>query len=189
MYQINKRLPIFVENIGDPFNLKEVISEYRKTISHQKHTSNVKAWQSSYFTHNETNIFDESIDYVLKKCDLMISNYYKDNKITHKCINMWVMQYEENDHAVNHCHYPADYSCVYYIDVSQYSAPLIIEKRLQINPESGMLVVFPGIINHEVPPTKSGRTAMALNIVKQHYDISTERLPIQHQSIQEKHPG
>jgi len=76
------------------------------------------------------------------------------------------MQYEAGDHAVSHNHFPADFSVVIYLDVSDDSSPITFENDLTITPKSGMMIIFPGMINHEVPQTNAKRIVLAMNLHK-----------------------
>ena len=151
-------------SIGDPYDLENKIPEFRKEHPGY-YDSNVQAWHSSFFTFQETRIFDDCLDSLITLCDKTIGDYYKCS-LKHNCTNMWVMEYEENDYANNHCHYPADWSVVYYINVDKDSAPIILEDEVEIQPEPGLLLIFPGVIYHKVPATKSFRRLMSMNLEK-----------------------
>ena len=75
------------------------------------------------------------------------------------------MEYEEGNHAVRHNHWPATLSGVYYIDVEENSSPIIFENNFSIKPKNGMLLLFPSIVNHEVPPSKGKRIVASINLL------------------------
>ena len=52
-----------------------------------------------------------------------------------------------------------------YIDVEENSSPIIFENNFVIKPKNGMLLLFPSIVNHEVPPTKGKRIVASINIL------------------------
>lgn len=79
---------------------------------------------------------------------------------------MWAMMYEESEYAIPHNHFPSDFACVYYVDVEPDCAPIIFEDTLKIQPKNGMLVLFPALIQHEVPATKGRRMVISMNIEK-----------------------
>ena len=93
-------------------------------------------------------------------------DYFNDSHTFYECQNFWAMKYSEGDCAYKHNHYPADFSCVYYISITEKSSPIVFENKLQIQPKDGMLVLFPGIVDHNVFPTKDKRIAFAANFVK-----------------------
>jgi hypothetical protein len=76
--------------------------------------------------------------------------------------------YEKGDHTIRHSHFPSDFAAVYYVDVEPGCAPIVFEDELKVYPESGMLVVFPAWIHHEVPKTDARRTAVSMNIDKRY---------------------
>ena len=75
------------------------------------------------------------------------------------------MEYEKGNHAVKHNHWPATLSGVYYIDVEENSSPIIFENNFVIKPKNGMLLLFPSIVNHEVPPSKGKRIVASINLL------------------------
>ena len=75
------------------------------------------------------------------------------------------MEYEKGNYAVRHNHWPANLSGVYYIDVEENAAPIIFENNFPIEPKNGMLLLFPSIVNHEVPPSKGKRIVASINLL------------------------
>ena len=97
------------------------------------------------------------------------------------------MKYSEGDCAYKHNHYPVDFSCVYYISVTEKSSPIVFENKLKVQPKDGMLVLFPGIIHHNVFPTKDKRIAFAANFVKiQTWQTKLNRLQLSHDSVAQR---
>jgi hypothetical protein len=78
----------------------------------------------------------------------------------------WYARYEPNDFTVKHKHYPADWSAVVYCNVDETSAGIIFDDKYKIQPTKNMLLLFPGYLNHEVPPTEGVRDVIAFNIFK-----------------------
>ena len=166
---LNLHYPVFQININDywkraydvetsdPFNLNNRIPEYRKQnpVSNE---SNVKAWNSEYYTEG----FDDVSKELIHVSEQMLYSHYKHWSVI-KSYNMWVMEYEENDYAAKHSHYPAKWSGVYYVKCDDDCSPLILADQIMIKPVDGLYVLFPGDAVHYVPPTKSFRRAVALN--------------------------
>ena len=182
---LNLKYPVFQMNINvywnyrygietsDPFNLNTRIPEYRKE-NPNSNDSNVKAWNSEYYTKG----FDDVSDELIHVSEKMLYNHYRLYSLI-RPYNIWVMEYEENDYAVSHSHYPAKWSGVYYINCGDNPAPLVIEDQVTIKPVDGLYVLFPGDAYHYVPPTKSFRRAMALNFKQYSLDHDgTERLSV-----------
>ena len=78
----------------------------------------------------------------------------------------WCAVYEESDETVPHNHFPSDFSAVVYLEAEDDSAPIIFANSILVKPVSGSLVLFPGILQHHVPPTKGRRVIVAMNIFK-----------------------
>ena len=138
--------------------LKKIISDFRKEYPESDNT-NVKAWHSHFDTHVKEPKFNILIDRVMDaikdfiniKCNLYL-------------LNFWVMEYEKGNHAVKHNHWPATLSGVYYIDVEENSSPIIFENNFTIEPKNGMLLLFPSMVYHEVPPSKGKRIVASFNL-------------------------
>ena len=73
--------------------------------------------------------------------------------------------YEKSDHAVPHNHFPTEYVAIYYVDVETGCSPIVFQYGLKVIPENGMLLVFPGRLRHQVPPTDKKRMLISWNLV------------------------
>ena len=78
----------------------------------------------------------------------------------------WGAVYEQTDHTVPHNHWPADLSCVVYLEAEPGCAPLVFSKTSVYQPRPATLVMFPGIAMHEVPATPGRRVVVAMNLFK-----------------------
>jgi hypothetical protein len=78
----------------------------------------------------------------------------------------WGAIYEKSDYTKRHNHFPAEFSCVIYLEVHENSAPIIFSGKLHVQPKPNMLVLFPGILQHEVPATDGRRVVVAMNMNK-----------------------
>ena len=179
IHHVPKQMGVFTTILEDhvEFNkyLKQVILEHR-----QEHpediTSNVKAWHSSWVTHQENPKFQPLIDRVLSACKFISKGYYE-SETDYNVINLWAMMYEYSEWTKRHSHFPSDFAAVYYVDVEPGSAPVIFEivqkdgvhdnnQPLTLQPQNGMLAIWPAILHHEVPPTKGRRMCISMNIDK-----------------------
>jgi hypothetical protein len=162
---IEKQIPIFKTKIPDyeltNAFLKTVILDLQKT--EESDHSNVKAWHKLITGHPA---FENFISIVENCCQFIFSDFFSDAKIKFKCNDVWIAVYEKDNYTKLHTHFPADFSCIYYVDVEEDAAPLVIEEKMQIKPENGLLVIFPGILDHEVPKTNGRRIVIALNVHK-----------------------
>ena len=139
--------------------LKKIILEFRKKYP-ESDNSNVKAWHTHFDTHYKEPKFKILIDKIMD----VIEEFIK-IKCNLTPLNFWVMEYEKGDHALKHNHWPATLSGVYYIDVEENSSPIIFENNFVIKPKNGMLLLFPSIVNHEVPPSKGKRIVASINLL------------------------
>jgi hypothetical protein len=167
---VKKELPVFTTILDNHQELnaylKQVITEHRQRHP-ETNESNVKAWHSSWKSHEENPKFKPIVDLILSACEFVSQGYFE-QKMQFKCFNMWAMQYEKGEYAVRHSHYPSDFACAYYVDVEPGCSPIIFEGDLKVVPENGMLVLFPAMLHHEVPPTDARRMVISANIDK-HY--------------------
>ena len=159
---VPKPMPVFTAILDNHVefnkNLKEIILEHRQ--NNPKSTkSNVKAWQSSWMTHLENPKFQPLVDRIVDACEFITEAYYK-FEIDYSIVNMWAMMYEETEETVRHYHFPYDFSCCYYVDVEPDCAPL------KIQPENGMLAIWSGLLQHEVPPTEGKRMCVSANVLR-----------------------
>ena len=160
-------------------NLKDAILKHRE-LNPESNKSNVKAWHSSYHTHRINPHFQPLIDLTLGACNFIsVGDFAGENlNIKYDVLNLWTMMYEDSEWTMRHSHFPCVFSACYYVDVEPDCAPIIFEsiqndgvndynQPLEIQPENGMLLIWPSILEHEVPPTKGKRMAISMNITSQ----------------------
>jgi len=156
--------------------LKDVILEHRQN-NPESNSSNVKAWHSDYLTHLGNPKFQPLIDEVMGAIRFISDEYYEQKNVYYEVLNLWAMMYENEEFTTRHNHWPSEFGVCYYVDVDPDCAPVIFEsnqddgvndknKPLVIHPKNGMLVIWPGILEHEVPSTKGKRMAVSMNIDK-----------------------
>ena len=177
---VPKQMAVFTTILDDHVEmnkyLKQVILEHRHN-NPETTKSNVKAWPSSWTTHQENPKFQPLIDRVIDACKFISAGYYECDSIEYHVINMWAMMYEDTEWTKRHSHFPSDYAVAYYVDVEPGCAPVIFEsvqqdgvhdnnQPLTLQPQNGMLAIWPAILHHEVPPTKGRRMCISMNIEK-----------------------
>ena len=130
-------------------------------------SSNVKAPQTSAIQ-DATNI--SSVKLLLKWILDLLPNHSNDN---FRVENFWVVHYSREDFTVSHCHYPAQWSWVYFVNSPKGSSPLVFTTSgKRIKAEEGKVVIFSGDILHHVPKNKcNDRIVLAGNIFS-HLDTS-----------------
>ena len=130
-------------------------------------SSNVKAPQTSAIQ-DATNI--SSVKLLFKWILDLLPNHSNDN---FRVENFWVVHYSREDFTVSHCHYPAQWSWVYFVNSPKGSSPLVFTTSgKRIKAEEGKVVIFSGDILHHVPKNKcNDRIVLAGNIFS-HLDTS-----------------
>ena len=185
--KVSKEIPVFKTILQPPNDgvLLRLIEEYREHHP-EGYESNVKAWRSNWFVHKSNRQFEYFVKLVTKACNFLSHNFFhiKEEALL-ECSNMWFIQYENGDYTEPHDHYPSVLSSVYFVEVEDNCAPLIFEDSLEIQPEDGMLVIFPSILKHKVEPTDGKRTVVSMNFkesstkkdnTRLRYDISKKSL-------------
>ena len=177
---VYKSMPIFTTILADHVEmnkyLKQVILEHREK-NPESTKSNVKAWHSSWMTHQENPKFQPIVDRICNACTFISKGYFQAQLTEYYPFNFWVMMYEEGEHTIRHSHFPSDFSACYYVDVEPNCAPILFEVPLNdgindksetftLQPQNGMLAIWPAILHHEVPPTKGRRMCVSMNIDK-----------------------
>ena len=165
-------LPTFVveaDNSDLNSYLKEIIlqkrsddPEYLDTQETAGHS--VKAWLTKWDTLETDNRFQPVADYALFVLDYIMKHVF-DTHAEYRVVSLWAVVMEKGDQAIPHDHFSSSWSCVYYVDVEEYVAPIFLEDK-EVHVKNGMLVLFPGLLTHHVPPTKGRRIAVAMNIDK-----------------------
>jgi len=178
---VPKQMAVFTTILEDhvQFNkyMKDVILNHRRE-NPATTKSNVKAWHSSWVTHQQNPNFQPLVDLTLNACNFIAAGYYEGgDTIEYNVINLWAMMYEDTEWTKKHSHFPSDFAACYYVDVEPGCAPVIFEsvekdgvndnnQPLTLQPQNGMLAIWPAILHHEVPPTKGRRMCVSMNIEK-----------------------
>ena len=167
-------LPIFVCNLSpmhEPLRLaREGIEELR--ITHpDSPLSNVKAeYMTPWRSHLLTPKFMPLIEVVLQvgKEAGRLLNASSEKPIPEMVISeCWGIIYEKSSYTQPHNHFPSDFACAIYLEAHENSAPIIFSGKYPVQPKSNMLVMFPGILTHEVPATEARRVVLVMNLHQQ----------------------
>ncbi len=166
-------IPVFVCDLS-PLTVhlalaKQAIDELR--ISHpQSPESNVKAtYMSPWRSHELTDKFGPLSQVVLdvsKQASQLLSANLDALNLEMVVSECWGIVYEEASYTLPHNHFPADFSCSIYLETHPDSAPIIFAGKYPLQPQPNMLVMFPGILTHEVPATQGRRVVVAMNLHK-----------------------
>jgi hypothetical protein len=175
------QLPVFISDlklIRPQLQLaRQAIEELR--VSHpESPTSNVHAaymspWKSHY-VNDKLIPLCQSVTVIAKEA---ARRYLSANL---DALNMdlvvtdcWGIIYEGADYTSIHNHFPAEFACSVYLEADDNCAPIIFAGHHAVQPKAEMMVLFPGILNHEVPKTPGRRVVIALNLNK----VATFRTP------------
>ena len=78
----------------------------------------------------------------------------------------WGIIYEDSDYTKPHTHFPAEFACAIYLEADEGCAPIVFSSSVAVQPKAGSMVLFPGIMKHEVPPNKGRRVVISMNLMK-----------------------
>lgn len=163
--------PIFTFDLNSQIDAADVVKickKYQTAEFREKKTESVYAWRSEYLATVDNKIpeFSQLFQVVENK----IAHIWKTG-YSFTLHHFWFAIYQTSDSAKVHDHGWVDFACVYYAQVPDKSAPLVIpssDEDIIIKPKVGQLVVFPGNCDHSVPssPHEGERIIVAMNVVK-----------------------
>jgi len=146
---------------------REAIYELQKNHRHTE--SNLKNFYTSpYDSHLKSDKLHPLCTLVIKLAGFITENALG-QKLDFTILNCWGSIYNPGDYAVIHNHWPSFFSGVVYLDADEQSSPLILDNQLCVKAKKSHMTLFPGWVDHEVPPTKSQRVIIAFNF---HTDFS-----------------
>jgi hypothetical protein len=172
---IQTELPVIIaelDPIADRLQLaREAIAELR--ISHpQSPQSNVKSvymspWKSHLLNDKLMPLCASVVEIAKAAAPKAWSGDLEALGLDLLVTHCWGAIYEQADYTAPHNHWPADLSCVVYLEAEPGCAPLVFSKTSAYQPRPGTLIMFPGITMHEVPATPGRRVVVAMNLFKQ----------------------
>lgn len=145
--------------------IEGIIDEYLRVNGEGSDTNLRTVFATDYYVHHRNPKFAPIIEIVtdyVNEYQRQIFKAYANLGV----YNCWGALYEENDSCLSHDHFPAAVSTVLYLQIENRNtvAPLVFtDSNYTINPYNGLLVMFPGVMNHFVPPTKSKRIVLSMN--------------------------
>lgn len=136
----------------------------RKTGDQMKRSTNLKADMTWFDT--ESKEFEELHKIIAPYLGkfFISDNTKKDLHMTPYFVETWGASYHKDDYTLPHTHEPSKLSWIYYVKVSETTAPLYIhqivnEKKereiFKIPPKISDLVMFPSWTPHSVPKQKT----------------------------------
>lgn len=138
---LNKKLEYDIKSTGDVTDRKTYAKAY------------MTGWKETRFKS-----FEILSEFVINSYNSYMSHdnvFYSTKHIR----DMWGLIYKRGDYAEEHQHEIVNlYSFVYYVKVSKKSSPLVFTDTFpfhkKIQPENGMLIIFPSYMKHKVPIQK-----------------------------------
>ncbi len=155
LYNSQSGINLFWRTIGNQTERAKLKTAILAIGDVQGRRTNLKAAMTNWDSWREA-AFQPIAKLMTKEIIKISSKHYSRPDIKWRINSMWGASYSYLDSAELHDHYPATWSCVYYVDVSQRSSPLIFPSpKVTIKPWNGLLVIFPGNISHLVPISRS----------------------------------
>lgn len=161
-----KYVDIYTTTILDLNIINRLTNTIKNSGDKQQRKTNAKAYMTNW---NMSSLpgFNEltGIIHYLSEEILIQNNLNQD--FTLKMVDMWGLIYNKGDKTSSHDHIPSYLSGTYYVKCNETNAPLLFpELNYSIKPTTGMIVLFPSNIKHEVPEEYSDdeRIVVAFNL-------------------------
>lgn len=150
LFSKNSGLYIYYDFIGTS-ELKVNLSKKILTIGDQQNRStNLNADMTGWALQNEEP-FKTLVDIAKNKVAEVSDIFFNRPDIEWVIKSCWGARYGKGDSALLHDHYPATWSLVYYVETPKGSSFLEFPgSSIAIKPSNGLLLIFPGNIEHQV---------------------------------------
>jgi hypothetical protein len=149
---------------------RQAIEELRVSNPESIQSNVISKYVSPWNSHELNPKFGPLCHVVLEVARSVSRNYLTAN---YDAINMdyfvkdcWGILYDSADHTLRHNHFPSDLSCAIYLEADPDGAPIVFDSGLSIVPVEGLLVMFPGMLYHQVPQTPGRRVVVSMNLFK-----------------------
>jgi hypothetical protein len=164
-HKLKVSLPYFTVDLGSHTqalaDARQALEELR--LEEPSITSNVNAdYVSPYDSHRRNTKLQPLCKLAVSCCEYVTETVLGQG-LELAVINCWVAEYKPGDFTHRHDHWPMLFSCVIYLDCDQDSAPLILGDT-KVEVRTGLMVIFPGWVEHEVLPTVGARSCVAINL-------------------------
>jgi hypothetical protein len=149
----NSTITTFETILEDEKMNKDIIETIDKQGDRQNYKTNVKA-QMTEWNMKEQQGFKQ-LSFTILQIVTEISLHKYNIKINPFINDMWGLKYKSNDLTISHDHWPALWSCVYYINPPLNSPGLFFtEANIEKSVQHGLLIFFEGHVKHEVKQSK-----------------------------------
>ena len=131
--------------------LETKIRNYGDVVGHK---SNVKADMTDFTLYKDPD-FKRICDFAIMQCISSIEGLSQRGAemLRFNIVDCWGMVYknDQGHHTIEHAHWPATFSFVYYVNACEHCAPLeFTTANYSVKPFSGLMVIFPGNTSHKV---------------------------------------
>ena len=132
-----------------------------------KHLSNVKADMTDFRLYEDKD-FKRICDFAIMQCISSIEGLSQRGAemLRFDIVDCWGMVYKNNEghYTVEHAHWPATFSFVYYVNACESCAPLeFTTADYAVKPFSGLMVIFPGNTSHKVSVQNCNHDRVAIS--------------------------
>jgi hypothetical protein len=149
----NITFSIFETIISDEKMNQDIIKVIDKQGNKQNYSTNVKAQMTEWNMINEPGF--DNLSKTISDLSIYASKKKYNVKIKPVVHNIWGIKYKSEEIALTHDHWPALWSCVYYINPPKNAPGLLFtEANVERQLENGLLIMFEGHIKHEVRKIK-----------------------------------
>ena len=149
---------------------REAIDELRALNPQSIQSNVISKYVSPWNSHELNPKFGPLCNIVLEVARTVSRSYLSANfdaiNVDYFVKDCWGIIYEEADYTIRHNHFPSDMSCAIYLEAEPNCAPIVFDNGLCVQPQDGLLVMFPGIMYHEVPKTPGRRVVVSMNLFK-----------------------
>ena len=153
---LKSMMTFFECKIDNPKMDKQIKKIIDKQGDRQQHKSNVKADMTEW--RMQDNIGFRDLAEIIKLVAIKGSKERYNRDIDPEIIDMWGMKYKSMETAITHDHWPAIWSCAYYVNAPKGAPGLFFpemgEQGGERQLEQGLLIMFPGHTKHAVRPMK-----------------------------------
>jgi hypothetical protein len=170
---VSAELPVIICDLSPikaQLDLARLAIEELRMTHPQSPESNVKAtYMSPWHSHllNPKLIpLTESVKTIGREASKRLSANLEALNMDLVVTDCWGIIYEQSSYTQKHNHFPSEFSCSIYLEAHEDSAPIIFAGKFHVKPKPNMLVMFPGILIHEVPATTGRRVVVAMNLQK-----------------------
>jgi len=169
VHTFNIKIPIIqnVLNIYTPEET-ETLANYIVSLGDvQKKKTNVKAPMSDWHLNEDHHLVDRLCNKALDIISTISNEETNFNAPRFYIRRCWGATYGKGDWTKVHNHGASAFGWCYYVRMPKGASPIIFrEANLTIHPKEGELIIFPGIVEHSVPPSdcEEKRIMIASNV-------------------------